>query len=276
MAQTVLLTRDAPEHRYVANKLASKGLIDTIIIDCGTDMPFRRRARLLVRRHGALGVFQRGALRLWDSVSGTARRRKQTLHELLTNKKVPADGSVRTYRVCGINNSASINLINDLSPDTILVYGTGIIKDTVLSSAKEIALNLHTGFSPFYRGSDCVFWPLYNNDFEKIGATVHECTSDLDGGKIFGRVSVSLKEDDNEAKLFCRCVIAGAELYEKIIAEKVWRYCSLKKKEVILSVGREYRSTERTPWKDLSLRRKIRKGLVRDYVSAKRYTRGDL
>ena len=85
----------------------------------------------------------------------------------------------------GINTPDSVRLVEQLDPDILLVFGTGIVGKAVLSKAKRIALNMHTGISPYYRGCDCAFWPLYNREWDMVGATVHECTQDVDGGRIF-------------------------------------------------------------------------------------------
>ena len=40
------------------------------------------------------------------------------------------------------------------------------------------------GISPYYRGSNCNFWAMYDNNPELVGATIHYLTSGLDDGKI--------------------------------------------------------------------------------------------
>jgi len=52
-----------------------------------------------------------------------------------------------------------------------------------------------------------------------VGATVHECTKDIDGGKIFGTTRAELSPDDDVFSVFARSVIAGADLYLRIVRE---------------------------------------------------------
>jgi len=44
------------------------------------------------------------------------------------------------------------------------------------------ALNIHMGTSPYYRGSSCNFWALYDGNPEYVGATIHLLTKGLDSG----------------------------------------------------------------------------------------------
>ncbi len=65
-------------------------------------------------------------------------------------------------------------------------------------------LNLHTGVSPRYRGADCEFWPWHEQELNFLGATVHSCTSDLDGGAIFGIATAKLEANDGLGAVFGR------------------------------------------------------------------------
>ena len=40
------------------------------------------------------------------------------------------------------------------------------------------------GLSPFYKGTDCNFWALYDNNPHLVGATIHYLTKGIDDGNI--------------------------------------------------------------------------------------------
>ena len=40
------------------------------------------------------------------------------------------------------------------------------------------------GISPYYKGSDCNFWALYDGNSDLVGATIHMLSKDLDGGEV--------------------------------------------------------------------------------------------
>jgi methionyl-tRNA formyltransferase len=44
------------------------------------------------------------------------------------------------------------------------------------------ALNIHMGLSPYYRGSSCNFWALYDGKPQYVGATIHMLSRGLDSG----------------------------------------------------------------------------------------------
>jgi methionyl-tRNA formyltransferase len=58
-----------------------------------------------------------------------------------------------------INSPEVVSLVQEINPTVLLVYGTSVIKDRVLNLAQDICFNIHTGISPYYRGSACTFWP---------------------------------------------------------------------------------------------------------------------
>ncbi len=66
-----------------------------------------------------------------------------------------------------------------------IVFGSSYIKKGLLKFLKKNkAINIHMGLSPYYRGTDCNFWALYDGNLDKVGATIHFLSSKLDGGKI--------------------------------------------------------------------------------------------
>ena len=44
------------------------------------------------------------------------------------------------------------------------------------------AFNIHMGLSPYYRGSSCNFWALYDGNAGCVGATIHVLSKGLDSG----------------------------------------------------------------------------------------------
>ena len=40
------------------------------------------------------------------------------------------------------------------------------------------------GISPYYRGADCNYWAIKDNNINLVGSTIHYLSEDLDGGKI--------------------------------------------------------------------------------------------
>ena len=76
-------------------------------------------------------------------------------------------------------------LSNFLRSDIYIVFGSSYIKnDLVDFLIKKDALNIHMGVSPYYRGRDCNFWALYDNNPHLVGSTIHHLSKGLDSGPI--------------------------------------------------------------------------------------------
>ena len=75
------------------------------------------------------------------------------------------------------------SLSNFLKSDIYLVYGSSYIKGELIDFlVEQKAVNIHMGISPYYRGTDCNFWALYDNNPHLVGATIHILSKGLDSG----------------------------------------------------------------------------------------------
>ena len=54
------------------------------------------------------------------------------------------------------------------------------------------------GLSPFYRGSSCNFWAVYDENPEFVGATIHLLSKGLDSGPILYHAMSDIKTDPFE------------------------------------------------------------------------------
>jgi methionyl-tRNA formyltransferase len=253
----VVLTAEGIEQRYVANRLCLALDVAGVVVDESVRPQSIRRAF----RGGTGAGLSRLARELFRRVVNDAERRERALRTVLgdeaTREFVAAD---RLVHVHGVNSRESLDAVAALRPDVLLVYGTSIVRDEMLGQARDIAMNMHTGISPFYRGTDCEFWPVVNGEPERIGATVHECVATVDGGRIFATTQAAWDPGDGVHELFARAVAAGADLY----VETVRRYLQGEAVGVPqdLAAGREYRGYMRTLLPELRARIALRRGLL--------------
>ena len=153
-------------------------------------------------------------------------------------------GGSRRVHVPDHNGPECEALLKKAKPEVIVVYGTRILRSNVFSQSRIITLNMHTGLSPWYRGDSTLFWPVYYDDHEKLGVTVHELVDSIDGGKIANTVRVKYETGDHEADLFAKGVIAGTAIYLEAVQSALDG--TLRCKEQDLSLGREFRWKHRT------------------------------
>ena len=50
-------------------------------------------------------------------------------------------------------------------------------------------LNIHKGLTQYYRGLDSEYWPIFFNEFDKLGTTIHKIDNNLDTGDIFTKIN---------------------------------------------------------------------------------------
>jgi len=84
-----------------------------------------------------------------------------------------------------INNLSLSYLDNFLKSDIYVVFGSSYIKGSLIDFLiSQKAINIHAGVSPYYRGTDCNFWALYDNNPHLVGATIHMLSKGLDSGSM--------------------------------------------------------------------------------------------
>jgi len=262
----VLLTRDDYEHRYVANKLAEEHPLTAIIIDRGKPQAKFARVRALLRRYTLRQLFSRAVGKAITILSRGEKHRRAQMFKVLGRENCERHLQRHLIKyVDGLNTANGLETIRKLQPDVILVYGTGVVGNNILEIALKGAINMHTGISPYYRGTNCAFWPLYNEELHMLGATVHQCTSQIDGGQIYAVSRATLHPEDDMPSVFARCVEVGTRLYIQVIRDLLGG--CLKGKSQQLDRGREYCAAMKSWRKEWKVRRKIKKGLIRNYLA---------
>jgi len=80
-----------------------------------------------------------------------------------------------------------IEILNQaLDADLMIVFGASWIRGPLIERlVSHGAINIHMGISPYYRGSSCNFWALYDNNPDLVGSTIHRLGRGLDSGGIY-------------------------------------------------------------------------------------------
>ncbi len=82
-----------------------------------------------------------------------------------------------------------------LNSDLYIVFGSSYIKGWLIKFLiKKKAINIHMGLSPFYRGSSCNFWAMFDKNSNYVGATIHYLSEGLDSGKIISHCLPNYRE----------------------------------------------------------------------------------
>ena len=237
----VIITGDAPEHHHVANTICAAHDVAAILL---CDPPPRRTWRTVLRKSLAQFV-DKTARTLFLRLIGDAAQRQRSLIRVLGPG---AEGFARPDLVERVGRPKAGRLqqrVAELAPDIIAVYGTGIIPDAVLDLAGTVALNMHTGLSPWYRGVQCAFWPIVEGRPDMVGATVHECTAKVDGAFTY---SPRFESFVDHRDLHADAEVIGAACTGTLAGEAQDH-----------SIGREYRGTMLGLRAELQARRMLRR-----------------
>jgi methionyl-tRNA formyltransferase len=163
----------AANQKALANKIAARFDVAGIVIDTHSGKKKKRN------------LFQLPAI-LWD------RFRFRNIYSAWGNLMKYYDGQfshwpdTRRIEVSNINDKETEQFTRDLKPDLIVVSGTALIKEPLLSIPASVGIiNLHTGLSPYVKGGpNCTNWCIANNTFQLIGNTIMWLNAGIDAGNI--------------------------------------------------------------------------------------------
>lgn len=230
------------EHRYVVARFleAFPEAVRGIIMADIPPKPLKERIAFRWRE----GRFVERTKRLiYDATHPVSREKLGHLLEPDGPVNDMPGGDLRHY-VPNHNSEECARLIKTLNPDVIAVYGTRLIREHISSLAGKATLNLHTGLSPYYRGDSTLFWPVFYEEFDRIGVTVHRLEPAVDAGDIVSTGTISLEPGDDELNLFAKGVRLGAKLYVDAVSDLLNDRIIYHQQD--LSLGREFRYRERT------------------------------
>lgn len=90
----------------------------------------------------------------------------------------------KTYNLNDVNSKKCINLVNKISPDLGILFGTKKLNIDTIKTFNNNLINIHRGIMQKYRGLDSEYWALFNKDYKNIGSTIHYVNKYLDKGQI--------------------------------------------------------------------------------------------
>lgn len=82
-----------------------------------------------------------------------------------------------------INDTSVIKLIKNYNPYIILNMGSILLIKDLIDSAR-FSINIHTGLSPYYKGSKTNIWPILDRKYNYLGLTIHFLSTGIDNGDI--------------------------------------------------------------------------------------------
>ncbi len=112
-------------------------------------------------------------------------------------------------------------LYEAMNSDFYIIFGASYIKGWLIDFLLEQrAINIHIGLAPYYRGSSCNFWALYDNKPNFVGATIHFLSKGLDSGDILFHCIPKLRENDSSFDFTMRSVMVAHQGLVNVIDNK--------------------------------------------------------
>ncbi len=184
--------------------------------------PAAARIRKNIRKHGLIYVPWRIGKLVADRVLRPVRNTLLSL--LLAPSRQPdlvsacAARSITVHHAADAHDAATLALVRSLGCDLLLLCGTGIIREPLISLARLGTINLHQGEVPFYRGAPPGFWELWNKE-DHAAVTVHAVDSGLDTGAVILQQRVPIFPSDDHARLRDRLSEVSLALYPKAVQQ---------------------------------------------------------
>lgn len=169
-----------------------------------------------------------------------------------------------------VNDPRTIEFINKINPDVVLVNGTRLIRRPLLDRVAGLKLgmiNLHTGLSSYSRGGNCNLNMLREGKPELVGVTVHHIDPGIDSGDLILTARPELETNDFFERIETKIFLFGIDLMMKAVrllhsgkAPRVRQW--MEGKLFLQRTGYVYQ-----PWQRVEVRRAIERGLIRDYLA---------
>ncbi|PIQ83383.1 MAG: hypothetical protein COV75_07855 [Candidatus Omnitrophica bacterium CG11_big_fil_rev_8_21_14_0_20_63_9] len=280
--KALLLLRASPAQFFCANTLFRHGVIDTVYLEQGvTGEPDKWEFVRRLWKYGIAGIWQRllrdarhfqhdyrTLLHYYVVRFQTASlMNRQAAHNarLLGDAHARLDAGLRV--VCGpsINDRACQQLVREGGHRVVFVFGTGLLRDELLSSPGVVFVNMHHGWLPRFRGEG-ILSALAEEGIGSLGVSVHLIDRGIDTGPIIYRERPLVEPGDNVYAISLKSTILGTQLFLKIYDDL--RQGELRTMPQRQEDGTLYRS------RDLKTRYGMRKTVQRVLAKAGRSVRG--
>jgi phosphoribosylglycinamide formyltransferase 1 len=192
--RAIVLTSTMRRHQYVANTLAQRLEVACVWQEEKSFQPLRYAGspeeEAVIQRH-------------FDA--------RDASEDAYFADHARVDAPTRRVPPGRCNDAGEIERMRRATPDVVLVFGTGLLKQPLIDTFPGRILNIHLGLSPYYRGAGTNFWPLVNGEPEYCGATIHFLDIGVDTGPIIAHVRPAIDGGDGPHDIGNKTIIAAAD-----------------------------------------------------------------
>jgi Formyl transferase len=180
------------------------------------------RSLLLRRRVKRLGLVRVGGQLAFMAFQRVQRRASRgRIAEIVGQANPPWPDTSELIRVPSINSPECVAHLKRLRPRAILVVGTRIIAEEVLSAVDAPFINYHAGITPKYRGVHGGYWAKAEGDPGNFGVTVHLIDKGIDTGDVLYQARLGSTAEDNYSTFPYLQLVAALPLLERAAEDAV-------------------------------------------------------
>lgn len=186
----VILTIPGEAKREFANSLytTTGGKVDLVIIQKPKSYSLFKSLRKLYNRFPLKIFFKEIWYSLLLRLNKDKERKLSYFRERTGLGQNESSYLPKTLFVDSINSLEVIEALREAKPNLLVIWGTGIIKPSIISSAPKV-INLHMGFCPHYRGALANQNAVLHKNIKRIGATIHFVEEKVDEGDILTTIA---------------------------------------------------------------------------------------
>jgi methionyl-tRNA formyltransferase len=191
---------------YFVNRINEVHPVGLVVVETPS---LKKTVKKKLRTAGLAGLAESFRNKLCERMN--RRKHVDDCNKHFGDKWYRLDPQIDLIEVENINETGVQQRLEMEKPQIILDHGTSIVKKHILETA-DLALNLHWGLSPYYRGTACTEWALINWDPLNIGVTIHKLAKVIDGGDIVAQARADVSADDTVHSLNMQLTRLGTEL----------------------------------------------------------------
>ena len=192
--KVLVLSSKLPEDIWLINKIADHCDIQGIVFPKGErfdEFGVLQVLKKTLKRSGLLETINQSLMYIYRKLLED-RRDEREMKKLFADKsccQIEQEG-IDTLYVEDINAEEVVEFLQQHTPELVVASGTSILKQHILEATDSPIINLHPGLAPQYRGRYGSCWPIYNQEPELVGVTIHFVDKGIDTGAILtqGRV----------------------------------------------------------------------------------------
>ena len=199
----ILLTSTSLRHRYLAHKLSREFELELVVAEGKSEK-----------------IEDTSNLSEEDAAFTTRHfemRNESEMKYFGTYKEFPEEVPVLELPHGQINSPQLLELVESINPDYIVLFGTSIIKSSLLDTYRSRIINLHLGLSPYYKGSATNLFPYYYGEPECIGATIHLASSEVDQGEILHQLRPNIDSEDDLHSIGNKTILLAGQVLPEVL-----------------------------------------------------------